>query len=151
LCDRAPIFHDIKVIDPIYLFRSKCHCFMGLPQGDRQDERHVRMLALILPEYISLLIDESDRGNIPDRDLLKEIKLLKKKLIFGRLSTLYGVAGNRMRESHSVGQNRSFAVSVIGQVCTGEEADRVKGFATYNLRHVALPHAMGMVLHRWCV
>ena len=78
LCDRAPIFHGIKVIDPIYLFRSKCHCFMGLPQGDRQDERHVRMLALILPEYISLLIDESDRGNIPDRDLLKEIKLLKK-------------------------------------------------------------------------
>jgi hypothetical protein len=61
------------------------------------------MLALILPEYISLLIDESDRGNIPDRDLLKEIKLLKKNLIFGRLSTLYGVAGNRMRESHSVG------------------------------------------------
>ncbi len=51
---------------------------MGLPQGDRQDERHVRMLALILPEYISLLIDESDRGNIPERDLLKEIKLLKK-------------------------------------------------------------------------
>jgi hypothetical protein len=45
---------------------------------DRQDERHVRMLALILPAYISLLIDESDRGNIPDRALLKEIKLLKK-------------------------------------------------------------------------
>jgi hypothetical protein len=78
LLERALDDGKIRVIDPIYLFRSKCHCFMGLPQGDRQDERHVRMLALILPEYISLLIDESDRGNIPDRDLLKEIKLLKK-------------------------------------------------------------------------
>lgn len=68
----------IRVIDPIYLFRSKCHCLQGLPQGDRQDERHVRMLALILPEYITLLIDDSDAGNIPDRALLKEIKLLQK-------------------------------------------------------------------------
>jgi hypothetical protein len=49
---------------------------------DRQDERHVRMLALILPAYISLLIDESDRGNIPDRALLKEIKLLKKSRLW---------------------------------------------------------------------
>lgn len=78
LCQRAPVFSGIKVIDPIYLFRSKCHCLLGLPQGDRQDERHVRMLALILPEYLSLLIDDSDAGNIPDRPLLKEIKLLKK-------------------------------------------------------------------------
>jgi hypothetical protein len=97
LCDRAPVFYGIKVIDPIYLFRSKCHCFLGLPQGDRQDERHVRMLALILPEYISLLIDDADRGNISDRALLKEIKLLKKNLVFGRLSTVHGISGNRMR------------------------------------------------------
>jgi len=78
LCERAPVFNGIKVIDPIYLFRSKCHCLLGLPQVDRQDVRHVRMLALILPEYISLLIEDVDQGNIPDRELLKEIKLLKK-------------------------------------------------------------------------
>ena len=30
LCERAPVFNDIKVIDPIYLFRSKCHCLLGL-------------------------------------------------------------------------------------------------------------------------
>ncbi len=53
LCERAPVFYDIKIIDPIYLFRSKCHCLLGLDQSDRQDERHVRMLALILPEYLS--------------------------------------------------------------------------------------------------
>ena len=80
LCERAPVFNGIKVIDPIYLFRSKCHCLMGLDQSDRQDARHVRMLALIAPEYISLLIDGMDAENLSDRAILKEIKLLRKIL-----------------------------------------------------------------------
>jgi hypothetical protein len=80
LCERAPVFNGIKVIDPICLFRSKCHCLLGLDQSDRQDARHVRMLALILPEYLSLLIDDIDSENLSDRALLKEIKLLKKIL-----------------------------------------------------------------------
>lgn len=80
LCERAPVFNGIKVIDPIFLFRSKCHCLLGLDQSDRQDERHVRMLALILPEYISLLIDAIDAEKLGDRAILKEIKLLNKIL-----------------------------------------------------------------------
>lgn len=52
-CERAPVFSDIKVIDPIFLFRSKCHCLLRLDQSDRHDERHVRMMALVLPEYLS--------------------------------------------------------------------------------------------------
>lgn len=71
---------NIKVMDPIYLFRSKCHCLLGLDQSDRQDARHVRMLALILPEYLSLLTDGFDSENLSDRALLKEIKLLRKIL-----------------------------------------------------------------------
>lgn len=71
---------SIKVIDPIFLFQSKCHCLLGLDQSDRQDERHVRMLALILPEYLSLLIAELDAHKLGDRAILKEIKLLKKIL-----------------------------------------------------------------------
>ncbi len=80
LCERAPVFNNIKVIDPIYLFRSKCHCLLGLDQSDRQDGRHVRMLALILPAYLSMLIDGIDVENLSDRALLKEIKLLRKIL-----------------------------------------------------------------------
>lgn len=71
---------NIKVIDPIYLFRSKCHCLHGLDQSDRQDARHVRMLALILPEYLSFLIEEATAERLGERDILKEIKLLKKIL-----------------------------------------------------------------------
>jgi len=80
LCERAPVFYGIKVIDPIYLFRSKCHCLLGLDQSDRQDARHVRMLALILPEYLSFLIEEATAERLGERDILKEIKLLKKIL-----------------------------------------------------------------------
>jgi hypothetical protein len=71
---------NIKVMDPIFLFRSKCHCLLGLDQSGRQDARHVRMLSLILPEYLTLLIDQADAENLGERAILKEIKLLKKIL-----------------------------------------------------------------------
>jgi hypothetical protein len=71
---------NIKVMDPIYLFRSKCHCLIGLDQSSRQDARHVHILALILPEYLSILIDNIDSENLSDRAILKEIKLLRKIL-----------------------------------------------------------------------
>ena len=80
LCERAPVFNGVKVIDPIFLFLSKCHCLLDLDQGDRQDERHVRMLALILPEYIALLIAGVDTEPPGERAILKEIKLLRKIL-----------------------------------------------------------------------
>jgi hypothetical protein len=70
----------VKVLDPIYLFLSKCHCLLGLDQSGRQDERHVRMLALILPSYLSLLIDSAEAEKLTDRAILREIKLLLKIL-----------------------------------------------------------------------
>ncbi len=78
VCERAPVFSGVKVLDPIYLFLSKCHCLLGLDQCGRQDERHVRMLALILPEYLSLLMANAGVEGIPDRAILREIKLLLK-------------------------------------------------------------------------
>lgn len=80
LCARAPVFSGVKVLDPIYLFLSKCHCFLGLDQNGRQDERHVRILALVLPEYIALLMANAAAEGIPERAILREIKLLIKIL-----------------------------------------------------------------------
>lgn len=71
---------NIKVMDPIFLFRSKCHCLLGLDQSARQDARHVRMMALVLPRYLSLLIDGMEAENLGERAILREIKLLKKIL-----------------------------------------------------------------------
>lgn len=78
LMQRALDDGSVRVIDPVFLFLSKCHCFLHLPQADRQDERHVRIMAMILPEYLTLLIAKAEASTIADRDLLKEIKLLKK-------------------------------------------------------------------------
>jgi len=81
LMQRALDDGTVRVIDPVYLFLSKCHCLLNLPQAERQDERHVRMMAMILPEYLSLLIADAEAGEggaLSDRNLLKEIKLLKK-------------------------------------------------------------------------
>jgi len=80
LLDRALDDGGVKVLDPIYLFLSKCHCLLGLDQSGRQDERHVRMLALILPEYLSLLMANAHQEGIPERSILREIKLLIKLL-----------------------------------------------------------------------
>lgn len=78
LLERALDDGTVKVIDPIHLFLSKCHCLLNLPQADRQDERHVRMMALIVPEYLSLLIGDVETEALSGRALLNEIKLVKK-------------------------------------------------------------------------
>jgi hypothetical protein len=83
LCQRALDDGTVRVIDPVYLFLSKCHCFLHLPQADRQDERHIRIMAIILPEYFSMLIADSENAFIAERDLIKEIKLFKKILTSG--------------------------------------------------------------------
>lgn len=80
LLERALDDGGVKVLDPIYLFLSKCHCFLGLDQNGRQDERHVRILALVLPEYIALLMANAAAEGIPERAILREIKLLIKIL-----------------------------------------------------------------------
>jgi len=75
---RAPVFSGVRVIDPLHLFLSKCHCLIGLPQADRQDERHLRMLSLILPSYLMMLVEEVKEGRVTERALIKELKLLRK-------------------------------------------------------------------------
>ncbi len=95
LMQRALDDGTVRVIDPIHLFLSKCHCYLHLSQADRQDERHIHMMALILPEYLLLLIADAEMGFISDRDLLKEIKLL------GKLTS----SGPCRRAMHSLGIN----------------------------------------------
>lgn len=76
LLDRIVEVAGIKVIDPILLFQSKCHCLVGLDQTDRQDEKHLRILCRILPEHISEALDDVRCGAATERALVNEIKLL---------------------------------------------------------------------------
>lgn len=74
---RSLDIQDIKVIDPIYLFKGKFHNYTNLPQTGRNDTKHLRMLSLIIPEYLKAYLDAlySDESSDP-QDLKNEIKLL---------------------------------------------------------------------------
>lgn len=78
LVQRSLTVNDVTVIDPLNLFLSKCHCLLELDQTSRQDEKHLRMLCLILPSYLSGLIEEIKGGGTTERDFIKDIKRLRK-------------------------------------------------------------------------
>jgi len=75
--ERAIVFDGIRVLDPVFLFRSKCHCLVNLEQSQRQDRKHVEMLALILPAYFIELLEAAKDGIILERQLIKEVKFLR--------------------------------------------------------------------------
>jgi hypothetical protein len=78
LAERALKVNGIRVLDPLHLFLCKCHCLINLDQADRQDEKHLRMLARILPLYLGMLLDEAEAGSLEERSFLNEVKLLRK-------------------------------------------------------------------------
>lgn len=75
--ERALLFDGVRVLDPVFLFRSKCHCLVNLDQSNRQDRKHVGMLALILPNYFRMLHDATVAGEIKERQLIAEMKLFR--------------------------------------------------------------------------
>ena len=78
LLERSLEIGGVRSLDPIHLFQSKCACWLDLDQSSRQDEKHVRILALILPAYFTMLHFRALAGEITERQLIKEIKLLRK-------------------------------------------------------------------------
>jgi hypothetical protein len=75
--ERALLFDGVRVLDPIFLFRSKCHCLVNLDQLTRQDRKHFGMLVLILPAYFKMLHAAALTGEIKERRLISEIKLFR--------------------------------------------------------------------------
>lgn len=73
---RALVVRGIRLLDPLFLFKGKCHNLIKLPQADRQDLKHLRMPGLILPAYLEELLEEVRTGGLDERQLLKEVKLL---------------------------------------------------------------------------
>lgn len=75
---RSLNFDGLRVLDPLYLFQSKCCCLTGLPQSDRQDRKHLFILLAILPEYFCELHAQATQKTITERQLINELKLLLK-------------------------------------------------------------------------
>lgn len=76
-CERALVFDGVRVLDPVFLFRSKCHCLLHLDQSVRQDRKHVEMLVLILPAYFGRLHEAAVDGETTERQLIKELKYFR--------------------------------------------------------------------------
>lgn len=83
LMRRAPNVRGIFILDPVCLFRSKAACWHGLDQSGRQDEKHFRILATLLPAYLAEMlslvreIPQNDH-EICERKMILELKLLLK-------------------------------------------------------------------------
>jgi hypothetical protein len=73
---RALEVRGIRLLDPLFLFKGKCHNLVKLPQLGRQDLKHLMMLSLILPAYLEELLEAVKTGDLDERQFLKEIKLL---------------------------------------------------------------------------
>ena len=80
LKERSLVIQGIRVIDPIFLFQSKCHCLLGLDQVGRQDEKHLRMLCFIVREHQEGLLSETIADRLSQRALINEVKFLQKFL-----------------------------------------------------------------------
>ncbi len=76
--ERASDFEGVHVMDPLYLFQSKCHCLLSLDQSSRQDKKHVLMLCIILREHFLEIMEDAISGEIKERQVVKEMKLLLK-------------------------------------------------------------------------
>lgn len=66
---------NVKIIDPIYLFKGKCHNLVNLPQVDRNDAKHLKILILVIPLYLEGFLEAITYGDATQRDLIREIKL----------------------------------------------------------------------------
>ena len=73
---RALEVRGIRLLDPLFLFKGKCHNLVKLPQVGREDLKHLMMLSLILPAHLAELLEAVKTGGLDERQFLKEIKLL---------------------------------------------------------------------------
>ena len=73
---RALEVRGVRLLDPLFLFKGKCHNLVKLPQCGRQDMKHLMMLSLILPAYLEELLEAVKTGDIDERQFINEIKLL---------------------------------------------------------------------------
>ena len=73
---RMLVVLGIHVLDPLYLFKGKCHNFIDLNQAGRQDLRHLEILKLVIPMHLDSALERACENAISQRELINEIKLL---------------------------------------------------------------------------
>jgi hypothetical protein len=73
--ERSLDLDGAKVLDPIFLLKGKCHNLVQLDQSKRQDEKHMRMMTLIVPAHLCYVLRQIDGERLSPRQYLKEVKI----------------------------------------------------------------------------
>jgi len=118
LMERALVIGEIRVIDPIFLFQSKCCCLLGLDQIGRQDEKHVRMLTFILPAHFEGLLGAAIGKRITQRALINELKLLKKIIKLQKVRKALQTIGTDPANLFPTKQLRSCGLATVESFAT---------------------------------
>lgn len=87
--------YDIAVLFPHLLLQGKLENALHLDQKGRQDVKHVKILALVLPEFLKMTLDLTNPGK--ERDVLKLLRDVLKVLASENaraFSKLYGLSFN---------------------------------------------------------
>lgn len=66
----------IRLPNPIAMLKAKIANAADLPQTNRQDERHVRIMAAIMPGYLADLRKAVLGGHLTERDMIKLLERL---------------------------------------------------------------------------
>lgn len=103
----------IRVLDPLFLFKGKCHNFTQLNQSHRQDEKHIRMLALVLPVYFEFLLTAALRKEITQRSFIKEIKLFRAFTKDGWIRQALSALSLELDEMIPIASLKSCGLSVV--------------------------------------
>jgi hypothetical protein len=66
----------LRVLSPIDQFQSKAACYLDLQlanHADRQDDKHLHILGLVLHDYFDYLLEQCDGSAVQQRAILKAI------------------------------------------------------------------------------
>ena len=78
----------IRTPSPIALLQAKIANVADLPQTDRQDEHHVRILVQLMPAYLSDIHDSVKDGRITERDMLDLLERLLNIIVSSKGNTV---------------------------------------------------------------
>jgi hypothetical protein len=70
--------HQIRVLDPISLLCCKVNLALTVPQKDRQDVEHLKILIHCVRGFLRELLREVERGNLPAKGWLGAVNKLAK-------------------------------------------------------------------------
>ena len=68
----------LRLLDPVSLFASKLKLYATVPQNDRQDARHLRILLLCVRCFLGELLEELDLGTLRSRHWLNLVGFVLK-------------------------------------------------------------------------